>query len=176
MKVRVKRIRPDYVKLRIEPCSLEKANVFIGSKHRHHDPTQGLRFALKLVDEDGKTRGVATAGRSVARMVKSGVLEVTRVCTDGTPNACSMLYGACARVGREMGYNKIQTYILDSEPGTSLKAAGWTCEGLTAGGMWAPLKIKIKGARERESSSFPPRHTNPGRTKTLDAREGGQRC
>ena len=54
------------------------------------------------------------------------VLEVTRLCTDGTPNVCSFLYSACARAGLALGYRRIGTYILASEMGTSLKAAGWT--------------------------------------------------
>lgn len=82
--------------------------------------------------------GVATIGRPVARMggSPSEVLEVTRLCTDGTPNACSALYAAAGRVGREAGYKRIQTYILADEPGTSLKAAGWVCEGEAGGGQW----------------------------------------
>jgi hypothetical protein len=35
-----------------------------------------------------------------------------------------------------MGYKKIQTYILESELGTSLKASGWIMEAVTAGGQW----------------------------------------
>ena len=42
------------------------------------------------------------------------VVEVTRLCTDGTKNACSFLYGAAARIAKEMGYKQIQTYILES--------------------------------------------------------------
>lgn len=54
--------------------------------------------------------------------------------TNGTDNVCSLLYAACARTARAMGYLKIQTYILDSEPGTSLKATGWTLEATGCGG------------------------------------------
>jgi len=61
-------------------------------------------------------------------------LEVCRLVTDGTPNTCSALYGACARIAKEMGYEKIQTYILDSESGTSLKASGWVFEATSVGG------------------------------------------
>jgi hypothetical protein len=35
-----------------------------------------------------------------------------------------------------LGYKTIQTYILDSESGTSLMAAGWKKAGETAGGDW----------------------------------------
>lgn len=47
-----------------------------------------------------------------------------------------MLYGACARIAKAMGYNKIQTYILETETGISLKASGWKLEAITAGGQW----------------------------------------
>ena len=58
---------------------------------------------------------------------------MTRLCTDGTRNACSTLYAACARRAKLEGYEKIVTFILQSEPGTSLKAAGWTLESAKAG-------------------------------------------
>lgn len=35
-----------------------------------------------------------------------------------------------------MGYHKIITYILQSEAGTSLKAAGFECEGIAGGLEW----------------------------------------
>ena len=81
--------------------------------------------------------GVAIVGRPVARLLDNGLTaEIYRVCTDGTYNACSMLYGACARIAREMGYKRIITYTLVSEPGTSLKASGFTNCGETGGGDW----------------------------------------
>jgi hypothetical protein len=57
-----------------------------------------------------------------------------RLVSDGTKNACSILYAASARVAKELGYEKIQTYILDTETGTSLLASGWECESKSAGG------------------------------------------
>ncbi len=51
--------------------------------------------------------------------------EVTRLVTDGTENACSMLYRAAWRAWKEMGGERMITYILNTEPGTSLKAAGF---------------------------------------------------
>ena len=60
--------------------------------------------------------GVAICGRPVARRLDDGyTLEVNRLCTDGTPNACSILYAAAYRAARAMGYNKVITYILDTE-------------------------------------------------------------
>ena len=63
-------------------------------------------------------------------------LEVNRLCTTGERNACSMLYAAAARAAKAMGYRKIITYTLDSEPGASLRAAGWTCAGPAGGERW----------------------------------------
>ena len=64
-------------------------------------------------------------GIPVGAAMTERVLEVTRLVTDGTANACSLLYAAAARVGKELGYERIQTFILATEPGTSLRAAGW---------------------------------------------------
>lgn len=76
-------------------------------------------------------------GRPVARAVdQRNVAEVTRCCTDGTPNACSFLYGAAARVAKELGFRSIQTYVLDKEEGTSLRAAGWKEVGTVKGRDW----------------------------------------
>ena len=81
--------------------------------------------------------GVAIVGRPVSRYLDDGLtLEVNRLCTNGTKNACSFLYGAAARAAKVMGYRKIITYILDTESGTSLRASGWQCAGLAGGREW----------------------------------------
>lgn len=104
--------------------------------HRHHKPSVGHKFSIGLNDDD-KLIGVAILGRPVARGSDDGfTIEVARLCTNGTKNACSMLYQAAARASKELGYKKIQTYILEIEPGTSLKASGWKMEAVTAGGQW----------------------------------------
>ena len=124
--------------LRIVPLELREANFLVQRWHRHHFPVQGHRFSIGVIDDKtGYIVGAATVGRPVARRVNHReVLEVTRLVTDGTKNACSILYAACARIGRGLGYRKIQTYILESELGTSLKASGWHREGLAGGGQW----------------------------------------
>jgi hypothetical protein len=125
------------VKLRVTPITLRVANAFITQHHRHHGTVVGMKFAIGVVDTDGVLHGVATVGRPVARGYDKGAIaEVNRLATDGTPNACSMLYGASARIARDMGYDKIVTYILDSEPGISLKASGWVFDHGTQGGSW----------------------------------------
>ena len=122
--------------MNIVPISLKKANEVVTQWHRHHKPSRGHKFSIALL-KNSVYIGIAICGRPVARGSDDGLTpEVARLCTDGTPNACSKLYGACARVAKEMGYVKIQTYILESEPGISLKASGWIMEAVTAGGQW----------------------------------------
>jgi hypothetical protein len=63
--------------------------------------------------------------------------EVTRLCTDGTPNACSMLYRAAWRAARSLGYRRLITYTLAEEGGASLRASGFTLLGEAGGGSWS---------------------------------------
>jgi hypothetical protein len=113
------------IKLTIVPVSLRTARAFIAWTHRHLNPPQGAKFAIGVNTENGTLVGVATAGRPVARAFDDGfTIEITRLSTDGTPNACSALVGAAWRVARAMGYRRLITYTLASEPGTSLRAAG----------------------------------------------------
>lgn len=120
------------------PLELSEANRLVDLWHRHHQPTQGHRFSIGVIDETGVLHGAAIVGRPVARLAGSprDVLEVVRLVTDGTENCCSLLYAAAARAGQAMGYTRIQTYVLNSELGTSLRAAGWTDEGEAGGGQW----------------------------------------
>jgi len=122
--------------LQIRPIKLKDANAYVQQNHRHNLPTNGHKWSLACFDGD-RLCGVAIAGQPIARMLDDGLtIEVRRVCTDGTYNACSKLYGACARVAKEMGYNRIVTYTLVTEPGTSLKASGWESKGEAGGGTW----------------------------------------
>jgi hypothetical protein len=119
--------------VKIVPLELKDLNALVASLHRHHKPVQGHRFSIGC-EHEGKIVGGVSVGRPVARKTdQRKVLEVTRLVTDGTKNACSILYAAAARVGKELGYTKIQTFILDSETGTSLKAAGWKYDGESKG-------------------------------------------
>ena len=80
---------------------------------------------------------MAVVGRPVSRALDDGLsLEVSRVATDGVRNGCSILYGACRRAAFAMGYRRLVTYILCTESGTSLRAAGWTYAGETRGKPW----------------------------------------
>lgn len=122
--------------LQIRPITLREANAYVAQHHRHNLPTSGHKWSLACYDGD-RLCGVAIAGQPVARKLDDGLtIEVRRVCTDGTYNACSILYGACARVAKEMGYHRAITYTLVSEPGTSLKASGWVNCGEAGGTSW----------------------------------------
>ena len=122
--------------LTIVPLTLREANAYVAEHHRHNKPVVGHRFSIGCMD-GGKLCGVAIVGHPVARRLDDGMtVEIYRVCTDGTYNACSCLYGACARIAKEMGYKRIVTYVLESEPGTSLKASGWTRIGEAGGTDW----------------------------------------
>jgi len=119
------------------PINLEGANEFVDRYHRHHRPVVGHKFSIGVATE-GRLVGVVIVGRPVSRHRDDGMtLEVTRLCTDGTKNACSFLYGAAARAAFALGYTKIGTYIRKDEPGTSLNASGWRVVGETPGRSWS---------------------------------------
>ena len=126
-------------KYQIMPISLREARRFVTDHHRHHKAPQGGKFAIGL-DDDNEIIGVAIVGRPVARMLDNGyTAEVTRLCVlEGHKNACSMLYSACWRAARAMGYRRLITYILKSESGESLKASGFERKiiGEVGGGTW----------------------------------------
>lgn len=125
--------------LRRTVVSLSDANAFVTAHHRHHQHVVGHKFAIGAV-ADGTLVGVVIVGRPVSRMRDDGkTLEVTRLCTDGSKNACSFLYGCAARAAFALGYERIGTYIRLDEPGTSLVAAGWHNMGLAGGGSWDRL-------------------------------------
>lgn len=120
--------------MRIKPISLKDANLFVINHHRHHSSVVGYKFAIGI-EVEGKLKGVAICSRPVSNKLDDGfTLEVSRLCVTDIPNGCSKLYAACARTAKEMGYDKIQTYILSSETGISLKASGWICEAENVGG------------------------------------------
>lgn len=135
------------MKLTITPISLREANAFVAQHHRHHKPVQGAKFAVAAAEGDA-VRGVAIIGRPVSRVLDDGwTLEVNRCCTDGTRNACSMLYSAAWRAARAMGYRRLITYTLPEEGGTSLKAAGWKLLGAAGGGSWnTPSRPRVDTA------------------------------
>ena len=123
------------MKLKLFPATLKQANEMIANLHRHHKRVVGHRFSIGC--QDSVVHGIAVVGRPVAREVPQySVAEVTRLVTDGTPHVCSMLYAACARAAKAMGYAIIQTSILETESGISLIAAGWKFDHNIKGRDW----------------------------------------
>jgi len=140
--------------LELVPIDLSEANLFVERNHRHHRAVVGHKFSIGLSNGE-EIVGVVIVGRPVSRHLDTGMtLEVTRLCTDGTSNSCSMLYGAAWRAAKALGYKKLITYILSSESGGSLVASGWRCLGEAGGGSWNaksrprvdkhPLQRKLK--------------------------------
>lgn len=122
--------------MEIVPIFQFEAFAFIAEHHRHHRKPVGSLFQIAAA-VDGEIVAVAVVGRPVSRILQDGfTAEVTRLCSDGTPNSCSMLYSACWRAAKALGYRRLITYILSTEPGTSLKAAGFTLIGERGGGSW----------------------------------------
>jgi hypothetical protein len=123
--------------LELVPLTQAEAKAFVERHHRHHPAPLGSIFQVGVA-QAGEVVGVAIVGRPVARMAQDGcTVEVLRCCTDGTRNACSMLYGTCWRAARALGYRKLITYTLPSEGGASLRAAGLRCVGKAGGGSWS---------------------------------------
>lgn len=120
--------------LQIRPIDLKSANEFVVKHHRHNGKVLVHRFSISVYDGD-RLCGVAICGNPVARKLDDGdTIEVKRCCTDGTRNACSILYGRCAKIAKDMGYKKIITYITNEEFGASLRASNYVLEADGAGG------------------------------------------
>ncbi len=113
-------------KLVIVPMELVDANAFVARHHRHSRPVRGHKFSIGVADANGTVAGVAIVGRPVSRGLDDGwTLEITRVATDGTRNACSLLEGAACRAAFAIGYRRVVTYTRKSETGASLRGAGF---------------------------------------------------
>lgn len=137
-------------RLRIVPCTIDRAKRITAEWHRHlRQPIESALWALAVEDEGGQVRGVAIVGRPKGPGYEGRrIAEVVRTATDGCPNACSALYGACSRAARALGYAALVTYTLaDDEPGVSLRAAGWVDDG----------RIDRRKHRERNCASHPRR-------------------
>jgi hypothetical protein len=144
--------------MKLVPLEREECAEFVNRLHRHHEAVMRDRFRIGA-ELDGRLVGIVQVGNPCARALCDGkTLEVVRLCTDGTRNACSFLYSAAARVAQNLGYSKIITYILDTEDGASLRAAGWHKEADIRGHTWntpsrprqttAPTANKQRWARE----------------------------
>lgn len=123
--------------LRHQRIELATACAFVSEHHRHHTPPVGHLFSLGAFQDDDMV-GVAIVGRPVARHRDDGLTaEITRLCVrEGVRNAASFLLGKCARAALALGFQRIGTYTLARESGTSLRAAGWVVVGEVKGRSW----------------------------------------
>jgi hypothetical protein len=143
--------------LRARPLTLAEANAAVARFHRHHKPVVGHRFSIGAFDGELLV-GAVIVGRPVARNTDQyAVAEVTRLVTNGAKNACSFLYARAARAAEAMGFDEIGTFILESEDGASLRAAGWTRGHSTDGGTWAREKWAAKEVDSRRDEAGPRR-------------------
>lgn len=153
------------------PLSLKEVNAYIDQYHRHHSHAQGDKFRVGA-EVNGELVGVAQCGRPVSRMLDDGrTLEVIRLCTNGAKNVCSFLYSRCARVAQELGYEKIITYILASEMGSSLKASGWYCDEKSAGGGSWDCESRPRELEPLQVSMFPTGQKYPTEKKQRWAKD-----
>ncbi len=125
------------VALHLQPITYREACEFVKRHHRHHKPPQGWLFGTAVNDGENIV-GVVMVGRPVSRHLDAEgyTAEVTRLCTDGTPHVASKLYAAAWRAAKALGYRRLITYVLASETGGSVKAAGWREVGAAGGGNW----------------------------------------
>ncbi len=138
------------MKLTAWPITIAEAKRYCRLWHRHHKPPVSGLFAAAVAPFGGTPCGIAIVGRPVARHLDDGwTAEVTRVATDGTKNACSFLYAACWRACRALGYVRLVTYTLKTEPGTSLRAAGFEAVHETKSERWT------RPSRERFDEAEP---------------------
>ena len=123
--------------IELRPINQAVAFGFIREHHRHHNVPVGGLWWQGVHSDSGSLVGVAISGRPVASALDDGLTaEVTRLCTDGTYNACSMLYAAARRVAQDKGFRRGLTYILESEDGASLRASGWSPLWTVKGRSW----------------------------------------
>ncbi len=135
--------------LKVKPIDLKTANRYVEENHRHNGKVLIHRFSIAVYDDD-RLCGVAICGNPLARKLDDGkTIEVRRVCTDGTKNACSILYGRCARIAKEMGWERIITYLLETESGVSLRASGWQIEAEGVGGKSWDVQSRPRMVKEQ---------------------------
>lgn len=169
-------------RLTIAPIPQKEAFDFIRRVHRHHKAPAGDKFrlgAFAKVNDFDMLVGVAVVGRPTSReLQKQGAWEVTRVAVlEGGQNLCSALYTAAWKEAQKRGVARVVTYLLETESGASLRAAGWQLVREHAGGgtwsraarprtdkapvcrkqRWehlAELKTQARPSREEHAFSF----------------------
>jgi len=121
-------------KLRRVRVPLSEAHAFTEKYHRHLDGARAnAKYAIGLKDETGDLVAVITAGRpSDCKTNQDTILELSRVATkDNIPNACSILISVATKVAVFLGCERVQTFTLPDEDGTSYRACGFRFDGCT---------------------------------------------
>lgn len=123
--------------MNLRPITQDEARHFIARRHRHSRRAPQRMICCVGIEQDGELVGVGMLERPKAPRLCDGVtVEITRVCTDGARNGCSMIYGALCRAAKALGYRRAITYTLATESGASLKASGFTATHSYPGKTW----------------------------------------
>jgi hypothetical protein len=133
------------------PINQKEAKEFVSNFHRHNKPPTGAIFCV-AASNGTQLIGVAIVGRPVARSLDDGqTLEVTRCCVvnEAPKGACSFLYARCWQAAKALGWQKLITYTLQSESGSSLRGAGWK------------LIAELKGSNGKGWTNRPGREWQP---------------
>ncbi len=130
------------------PITTREALRFCERNHRHLPDLQGALFAAG-VERAGQLVGVATAGHPARVWMGTGRILISRcAAVPGLPGiidsagdehaapVSTMLYAALCRASKALGWHEAWTYTLPGEDGRSIRAAGFTYMGTTAGGDW----------------------------------------
>ncbi len=139
------------VAIELRPCPVRRAEKVVAQLHRHLPRIVGGLFAVTAW-VDGELVGVGVASEPKAPRSRDGfTVEITRIATDGHPNACSRLYGALCRAAAAIGHRRAITFTQLFEPGISLRAAGFSERGVTRQQTWnrprAPRSKKLSQVR-----------------------------
>ena len=127
--------------IHLRPWTVKRATAleFNANTHRRLPKIQGAMWCVSIRDEFGAVVGLALVGWPSQEQTTQEMdhLRLLR-CTvkEGVKNGCSMLYASAWRAARAMGVTSMDTFTHLDEPGTSLRAAGWIEDGVTAGGEY----------------------------------------
>jgi hypothetical protein len=133
-----------------------------------HEFIEAHRLILRSPELAGEARRLISAESCAAEWAVWRAIELIRLTTTGNRNACSRLYSAACRAAAAMGYVRAITYTLEDEPGTSLRASGFTMDGKTKGGEWTPMVGLLRSA-EKPTLFDPPKMPTGPKTRWVRA-------
>lgn len=86
--------------MRVCSLTLEDAQIFLGEHERHYQ-TNAQELCAIGVSDDGILHGAAILGRR-----EDGDAELRHIYVDGASQGYSLLYGACWRALKALGYER----------------------------------------------------------------------